>query len=184
MIGNDIVDLQLAKKQSNWQRPGFLDKQYSKKEQQEILNSESPFLKVWVFWSMKEAAYKCYLKEHKKRFFAPKKFQCTSISSDQGFVNIADKKYFIKIDITKQYIHSVATERKHLSFKSKSFFLEGKNESKEVKFNLLDQFSDTVKVYKDAIGIPFLKENNRKLPFSISTSHHGKFGSFAISSLL
>ena len=26
-IGNDIVDLNLAKTESNWQRPGFLEKQ-------------------------------------------------------------------------------------------------------------------------------------------------------------
>ncbi len=76
MIGNDVVDLQLAKTQSNWQRKGFLEKQFTEEEQQTILNSENPFLQVWLFWSMKEAAYKCYVQEHQKRFFAPKKFKC------------------------------------------------------------------------------------------------------------
>ena len=33
MIGNDIVDLNLAKTQSNWQRKGFLERQFTKKEQ-------------------------------------------------------------------------------------------------------------------------------------------------------
>ena len=32
MIGNDIVDLDLARTQSNWQRKGFLDKIFTKKE--------------------------------------------------------------------------------------------------------------------------------------------------------
>ena len=36
-IGNDIVDLSLAKIQSNWQRKGFLEKQFTQKEQIEIL---------------------------------------------------------------------------------------------------------------------------------------------------
>ena len=31
MIGNDIVDLSLAAIQSNWQRRGFLEKQFTKK---------------------------------------------------------------------------------------------------------------------------------------------------------
>jgi hypothetical protein len=31
------VDLNLAKTQSNWQRKGFLEKQFSQKEQREIL---------------------------------------------------------------------------------------------------------------------------------------------------
>ena len=43
MIGNDIVDLQLAKKQSNWQRKGFLDKQFTVSEQEEIARSKNPF---------------------------------------------------------------------------------------------------------------------------------------------
>ena len=33
MIGNDIVDLNLAERQSNWQRPGFLEKQFTIQEQ-------------------------------------------------------------------------------------------------------------------------------------------------------
>lgn len=73
MIGNDLIDIQLAKSQSNWQRKGFLEKQFADTEIVEILSSENPFLQVWLFWSMKEAAYKCYAKEFQKRFFAPKK---------------------------------------------------------------------------------------------------------------
>ena len=46
MIGNDIVDLNLAKTESNWQRKGFLEKQFTDSEINEILNSENPFLKV------------------------------------------------------------------------------------------------------------------------------------------
>ena len=33
MIGNDIVDLKQAAKDSNWQRPRFLDKVFTKHEQ-------------------------------------------------------------------------------------------------------------------------------------------------------
>ena len=39
MIGNDIIDLSLAAIQSNWQRAGFLEKQFTKKEREYILNS-------------------------------------------------------------------------------------------------------------------------------------------------
>ena len=85
-IGNDIVDLNLAKTQSNWQRKGFLEKQFTQKEQNEILNAENPFLKVWLFWSMKEAAYKCYTQKFKERFFAPQKFECSLIFKEAGTV--------------------------------------------------------------------------------------------------
>ena len=62
-LGNDIIDLNLAKTQSNWERKGFLEKQFTEQEQEIILNSTNSFLQVWLFWSMKEAAYKCYTQE-------------------------------------------------------------------------------------------------------------------------
>jgi hypothetical protein len=33
VIGNDIVDLALARKESNWKRPGYLNKIFTTKEQ-------------------------------------------------------------------------------------------------------------------------------------------------------
>ena len=39
MVGNDLVDLQIAKSQSNWRRKGFLEKQFTIKEQQLILQN-------------------------------------------------------------------------------------------------------------------------------------------------
>ena len=38
MIGNDIIDLALAKKENNWQRKGFLDKLFTPKEQLQFQN--------------------------------------------------------------------------------------------------------------------------------------------------
>mgnify|MGYP003583470498 CR=1 FL=1 len=42
MIGNDIVDLVLAKKESNWKRNRFLDKIFTIKEQVLIVDAENP----------------------------------------------------------------------------------------------------------------------------------------------
>ena len=69
MIGNDVVDLNLAKTQSNWERKGFLGKIFTKKEQEFIFNTKSSFEMVWLLWSMKESAYKIYFKKHSVRFF-------------------------------------------------------------------------------------------------------------------
>ena len=41
MIGNDIVDLALAQKESNWKRKGFLNKIFTEKEQLLILNAKN-----------------------------------------------------------------------------------------------------------------------------------------------
>ena len=76
MIGNDIVDLALAKKESNWQRNRFLDKIFTKNEQQIILNDANPEIMVWNLWSRKEAAYKIYNRETGIRGFFPLQLEC------------------------------------------------------------------------------------------------------------
>ena len=58
MIGNDIVDLALAKKESNWKRNRFLDKIFTQKEQLLIANAINPEIMIWNLWTRKEAAYK------------------------------------------------------------------------------------------------------------------------------
>ena len=94
MIGNDIIDLSLAKAQSNWQRKGFLEKQFSANEQRFILAATNSFILVWRFWSMKEAAYKCYTQQYQKRFFAPQKFECSMVSKTKGIVVFKGIEFF------------------------------------------------------------------------------------------
>ena len=182
MIGNDIVDLNLAKIQSNWQRRGFLEKQFTDSEQFEILNAEDPFTKVWLFWSMKEAAYKCYVQEFQKRFFAPKKFSCKTVSNFDGKVEIDNKLYFTKSSFSNSYIHSVAKEKNDLKVVSDSIFrVENSSSTKIIDTKILSFFANDFQLQKNEIGIPYLYQNNQKLPISISKSHHGNYGAFAFS---
>lgn len=180
MIGNDVVDLQLAKTQSNWQRKGFLEKQFTINEQEFIAQSENAFIQVWMFWSMKEAAYKCYTQKHPNRFFAPKKFECKMISSSEGNVSIHQEKYNVKIEISDSYVYSVAFDKNEEKVKSELFLVSKNYQSKEVNNHLLHYFPDKTLLKKDAFGIPFLVHQQKKLPFYISTSHHGNFGAYAI----
>ena len=136
MIGNDIVDLNLAKTESNWRRKGFLEKQFTDFEIKEILSSVNPFMQVWLFWSMKEAAYKCYTQEYQKRFFAPKKFSCKIVSNSKGIVQIEDEIYLTKSTITENYIHTIANEGKGLNLTSDFFLIETNKASSFVREKL------------------------------------------------
>ena len=49
MIGNDIVDLALAKKESNWKRKGYLDKIFTVSEQLLLQKSTNQELAVMEF---------------------------------------------------------------------------------------------------------------------------------------
>ncbi len=90
MIGNDILDLN--KTPLNWKRPGFLKKGFSKNEQKLISISKNPKYTVCLLWSMKEAAYKIYVQQLKKRSFNPSKLNCTLSDSNHGFVKIGNQR--------------------------------------------------------------------------------------------
>ena len=179
-IGNDIVDLNLARTQSNWQRKGFLEKQFTQKEQKEIRNAENPFLTVWLFWSMKEAAYKCYTQKVDKRFFAPQKFECSLISDDKGFVLFKEKKYCTSTSFNPFYMHTIAKEtNSEIDF----FFKIGS--SRKIHIDLKIQLaletgllSDEIVKVKTIVGAPLFYHKEKLLTKSCSISHHGNYGAF------
>lgn len=149
MIGNDVVDLALARKESNWKRRGFLQKIFTEKEQLQIFNAENPEVKVWELWSRKEAAYKIWNRKSKVRLFNPMKFECSDKDSDIGKVSFENQVYFTKTDFSNVRISSIAVSEK--SGFDKMIHLENRNGI--VKLN----------------GIPFL--NNQP----VSISNHGRF---------
>jgi len=68
MVGNDIIDLGETRRSTNWERPGFVQKIFTPKEQGFINASADPFSIVWRLWSMKESAYKVFLQTGVDRF--------------------------------------------------------------------------------------------------------------------
>lgn len=113
MIGNDLVDLQQASRESNWMRAGFLHKLFTKNEQQYIMLANHPTEMVWLLWSMKEAVYKIYNRQSGVREFAPHKLSCTlrSLKFEEyyGQVQIAGSGYYTKTQVEhNDFIHTVA----------------------------------------------------------------------------
>lgn len=200
MIGNDIVDLNLAKTQSNLQRSGFLDKIFTKKEQEFIHNEKRSFEMVWLLWSMKESAYKIYSRQHNTRFFAPKKFEC-EIDASPKTVKIKSITYFTTFTISEDCIHTVATLNMadliiadFFKLKNDNYKIQHNTTYKNLKLVISDQFNipiSKVKIQKDNNGIPSVKYLDVLSNFSgrlkkgsvekssISMSHHGLFGSYA-----
>lgn len=155
MIGNDIVDLQLAKTQSNWQRPRFIEKIFTISEQKFIQQSESPELEIWKLWTMKEAAYKIFNRETGIRGFFPWKLDCEIKDFRNGKfvgkVSISNKMYFTETIQNENYVYTIAAS-------SIAHF------EKIIEINLDDKI---VKID----GLPFRTIN--KMPVSIT--HHGRF---------
>lgn len=190
MIGNDIIDIAKAKEDSNWQRPRFLEKLFTKNEHQIIQNSEDSFLMVWRLWSMKEAAYKLYTQLHPSRFYNPKKFEC-HIENNSGTVKFQDFECYVETKIKSDYILSEASlkpSNEASRLKSEVVLFQAKNiesSSLILKQELMNSVSKNFKISKDELifkkdefGIPIVEFQNNKV--HISLTHHGNYGAFAI----
>jgi len=185
MIGNDIVDLKLAAVQSNWKRKGFLDKIFTNKEQDLILNAKDPSIMVWLLWSMKESAYKIYMRQNSLRIFAPKRFEC-DVNTSQNTVKINEILYFTSSTISKDSIHTIA--RLNLNTSIRTNYFKMKNDSYTIQHNttynslkegVTQQFDipiSKIEINKNKMGIPYINELSK---VSISISHHGIFGAYA-----
>lgn len=157
MIGNDIIDLDLAKQESNWQRKGYLDKIMTSKEQVLIYNSQNPHLMVWYLWSLKEAAYKIYNRQTQIRGFIPLLLECTVLTgietSHYAKVHCGNHEYWTQSKITTSCIDTIA--------------VCSKDDLKKVS-----TLKSPIGIQK-INGIPFLKEHAVLKPVSIS--HHGRY---------
>jgi phosphopantetheinyl transferase (holo-ACP synthase) len=115
MIGNDIVDLMQAGKDSNWQRNGFLDKLFTPEEQFLISSDIHPPMMIWLLWSMKESAYKINSRETKLRLFAPVKLVCKNLiihnNKAAGNVLCDELLYYTQSQISEDYIHTLAADQ-------------------------------------------------------------------------
>lgn len=191
MVGNDIVDLKHAALESNWQRKGFLNKVFNIKEIDYIENSEQPFLLVWKLWSMKESAYKINVQQYKRRFFNPKKLECTLLNDSQGSVKMGNDYYNTFSVQNEAFIHTVAVLKNIDHSQSDSFKIHGagyinQRQSchlglKKAISNRLQVKSDTITIKKSIFGIPKLYFNGSLLEIGCSMTHHGDYGAYAIS---
>jgi phosphopantetheinyl transferase (holo-ACP synthase) len=150
MIGNDVIDLALAKVESNWQRNGYLNKIFTTKEQNLIYSAQNPTLMVWILWSRKEAVYKIIRQENGTRGFYPLRIENSDYKS--GIVVFEEQLFYTKTTIDENFIHSIALQNQ--------------------AFNRVVELSNTTSLYKKN-EILYLIEKNRVV--NLSKSHHGRY---------
>lgn len=114
MIGNDIVDLNLAAIESNWRRSRYLEKLFTTSERFLIAAATAPEIMVWLLWTMKESAYKARAAEIKLHSFAPTLLACDNLvlhqESASGRISYLGQTYYSQSTIAPAYIHTIAAE--------------------------------------------------------------------------
>lgn len=157
MIGNDVIDIVQSRKESNWQRRGFVDKLFTNDEQQLIKSAADPEIAVWLLWSMKEAAYKIYNRQSGIRAYIPRKLTCNIILQSDlnvfGTVNYSGHTYYTETLIDHDHINTIAvTSVNHFKAVTEA---------------------EVANILKNELGIPYLIKNNTR--YDASISHHGRF---------
>tara|TARA_A100001011_G_C14069855_1_gene739778 strand:- start:88 stop:636 length:549 start_codon:yes stop_codon:yes gene_type:complete len=181
LIGNDIIDLSFARSESNWQRRGFLEKQFTANEQKLILTAKNSFILVWKLWSMKEAAYKIYLQQNETRFFAPKKFDCLLKSGKKGLVYFKDQIFYTSSIVSQKYIFTLASLEKETKAYSKIVTPELIDKTIKNKLVYGSAFSALeIEQKKSKNGAPSYYHKDMLLTRSCSISHHGNYGVFSL----
>lgn len=176
MIGNDIVDIKVAKQQSNWQRRGWLQKICTNTEQKDIIDSKKPETLVWKYWSMKEAAYKA----HQRRFklppvFNPKSFECTM----GGKVYVDDFVYKANTKINNRYIYTIATIYDKDCFSSIfENIADIRYEAKKIICQKLHIPVSLIYFEKNNNRVPTIHIDQKKVQIPISITHHGQYSAF------
>ena len=151
MIGNDVVDLVLAQKESNWKRKGFLNKLFTSLEQDFIQKAPNQDEMVWMLWSIKESVYKAYQRINYNEGFYPIKIEIVEINSkNESIIQLFGTFFYGKTTIDKDFIKTIAVLHK-------------------ADFNRI-QYLKTSDYSKNENGLPIELHSNKP----ISVSHHGR----------
>ena len=197
MIGNDIIDRAQARRASNWQRKGFLDKLFTTEEQRLIQSASAPDAMVWLLWSMKESAYKLVVRETGRRFFSPTKLICQLDifkSESIGGRVFYGHPYQTTSSITEQYISTVAYSTNPfqaythavIPFERTDYQYQHQLIRETLKQHYAARFSiveSRLQIQKNAVDVPTLVINDafgRIIERPVSLSHHGNYGAFVI----
>lgn len=172
MIGNDIIDLHLAEKESNICRRGFLDKLFLPVEQDIIAAAAQPAAMVWLLWSCKEAVYKIIHRYSRKRLYAPHHYICTlqQVTSTMvtGTVAHQQQTWHFKSACMGACIHTRAAASPLLLEQLQVY--TGYHFTADYTALLPGRI-----FYKDADGIPFTRNRYTGECRPVSVSHHGKY---------
>ena len=181
MIGNDIVDLEKAAIESNWNRPRYLDKIYTASEQQLITEAQNQSAMLWLMWTMKEAAYKAENRISNERIYAPVRFLCRNISiggenedgimQTSGEVHYKNYTFLTRSLINKKMIHTICCL-------NAQDFSALKTDHLNASIPYIEQFNELnpdFRLKKNKAGKPAVIHQLTGRTYACSVSHHGNY---------
>lgn len=191
MIGNDIVDLSHYQGHPQSRNIKFLSKVLTQQEIQLKPPNLSLNSYLWSLWGAKESVFKIIARK-KTAIFSPKSIECQCFKLNrftwQSQMRSKDQLFKVRIIKHEKYIHTIAIPFKDSSMVYFAAFpiplSPPKAQSFAVRYRLIEQLA--LMGYQN-ISMNHFKKNQFGAPgiegsdLSISFSHHGQWGGFAIS---
>ena len=106
MIGNDIIDLRQAKFPDSKRFKRYASKICADEEIAQFGCFEHPFQSLWRFWSLKEAAYKAFLRLDITDSFSPIQTQVRLLDKESSIVSINKTQFYGFSIVESDYIYS------------------------------------------------------------------------------
>jgi len=195
MIGNDIIDLKRVSDSTHTRRQRFLNKICTASEQEFLLKQHDVNGWIWLFWSMKESAWKAHYRNSPIRLFSPKLLECKpqKFSNKNGFfsglVTVEGKRYQT-FSIWEDDVIYTTTSANGLSIDREFFEMQSEypeSQSVQVKNRVCHTIANhlgfslsAVKIENNNYGVPQVLVNGVNSKIQLSISHHGRFGAYFI----
>ena len=188
LLGNDIVDLRFLGKRAKGLEERYLKKICTPSELECIHRSADPVSCLASHWAIKEAAYKAWVREMGKRYFAPKHFEVLSLGERK--VKVPNHTYSFVLDSGPHWIHAMCGKNVELSqvdFQIVRLIGNKTEQSKTLKAAALKYVSIHFSLPIHALHFSICSLNIPQIYcklngafFALSLSHDGKLGAFAV----
>jgi hypothetical protein len=110
VIGNDVIDLRDPETLPGARHPRFDARVFAAGERSALERSGAPDRLRWILWAAKESAFKVARRRAPDTAFAPTRFVVDLDVSLRGCVRHANREYPVRVAVTGDCVHVVATE--------------------------------------------------------------------------
>jgi phosphopantetheinyl transferase (holo-ACP synthase) len=193
LVGNDVIDLGDPESRSEELHPRFDKRVYTDAERATLRASASPHALRWTLWAAKESAYKVAKKLDPTVRFLWRDFVVRQIGAGRAVVKHEAGAFDVLLDRADQWVHVVATLSNEHALSPARPAVWG---IRALDTPDADPSSTVRKWARRALatqaglpigdlhigsdrGIPVALWGDRRLPFDLSLSHHGRFVAWA-----
>lgn len=187
IVGNDLVDLCDQEVRSGEVHPRFDERVMTPKECDAIHKSKDSVTLRWIFWAIKEAAFKAVRQIEPEVMFSPRLIRVKNIQGFRATINWEGRILQAWFEANYDHVHAVVTQGlcPEETVRGCAMLPSKQKPGDFVRVFALstiqseyDSLRSTLRIVSQG-RIPRLVLSDNKITIPLSFSHHGRFVAFA-----